>query len=331
MASINTVTGKIDSIQLGCTLIHEHLLLRSEAVAVQFPHLYDEKEIFEKAVESMKAVKKQGVDTICDPTVMGIGRDVRFLERVARETGMQIISATGIYSFNEIPPHFQNRDIDYMADVFVRDIEVGIQNTSIKAGFLKCSADAQGITPDLEKVFRAVARAQKRTGVPIMTHSHPASGNGLKQMDIFEQEGVNPKAILIGHCGDTDNLEYIHKILDKGAFIGMDRYGQPPLSYEKRNTTLMELAKKGFANRMFLSQDYCCSIDWFPADHEFFKVNPKWSMTFLLDEVIPNLRKEGVTDEQIKTMVHENVRSWFEGASETISTHGLVEKESQSI
>ncbi|QLK09333.1 putative phosphotriesterase (plasmid) [Priestia megaterium] len=330
MVSVNTVTGKVDSKQLGCTLVHEHLLLRSDSVAIQFPHLYDDQSNFLKAVEQVKAVKSQGVHTICDPTVMGIGRDIRFMERVAHETEMKIIAATGIYSYNDIPQIFQNRDINYLADVFIRDIEVGIQNTSIKAGFLKCTADAVGITEDLDKVFRAIARAQKVTGVPIMTHSHPESGNGLKQMDIFEDEGVDPKFIMIGHCGDTDNIDYITQILKRGAFIGMDRYGQAPLPYEKRNTTLIELIKKGFANRMFLSQDYCCSFDWFPPEHEFFKTYPKWSMTFLLDEVVPQLLNTGVTEEQVRTMMYDNVRCWFEGTYE-LPTIDRVIKEPNSI
>ncbi|GMX61111.1 phosphotriesterase-related protein [Paenibacillus elgii] len=312
MGFINAVTGKVDSGNLGCTLVHEHLLLRSEAVTVQFPHLYNEEELFQKAVKAVKEVQARGVKTICDPTVMGIGRDVRFLERVALETDMQIVAATGIYSFTEIPAHFQNRDIDYMAEVFIRDIEVGVQNTSIKAGFLKCSADAQGITPDLEKVFRAVARAQKRTGVPIMTHSHPSSGNGLKQLEILQEEGVNPKSIMIGHTGDTDNLDYIHQVLKYGVYIGMDRYGQGPLPSGERNKTLLELLKQGYANRMFISQDYCCSQDWY-TEEELIKILPDWSVTYLFDEVIPQLRKEGGTDEQIKTMMFENVINWFEG------------------
>lgn len=315
MATVNTVTGPVDSKDLGMTLIHEHMRVRSESVAVQFPHLYDEEREFQKAVEQVNAVKALGVKTICDPTVMELGRDIRFIERVARATGVQIIAATGIYTYHYVPPHFQNRDIDYMADLFVRDIEVGIQNTNIKAGFIKCSTDAQGITPDVEKVLRAAARAHLRTGVPIMTHSHPASGTGLQQLDIFEEEGVDPKAVLIGHCGDTDSLEYLLQVAERGPFMGMDRYGLTGrfgCSTERRNATVVELAKRGYADRMFLSQDYCCTIDWFPEEtaRQMF---PKWSMTYVLTEIIPALKEAGVTDEQIHLMMVDNARRWFEG------------------
>jgi phosphotriesterase-related protein len=311
MSTIQSVTGEIGVSELGLTLIHEHLRIRSESVFVQFPHLFDEEHEFQLAVNEVNAVKERGVKTICDPTVMELGRDIRFMEKVAHETGIQIIAATGIYSYHYIAPHFQYRNIDYMADVFVRDIETGIQNTSIKAGFLKCATDAQGITKDVEKVIRAVARSHHKTGVPIMTHSHPESGTGLKQLDILEEEGVNPKNILIGHCGDTDNIEYILKVLDRGAFIGMDRYGSNRiLEADLRNATVVELVKRGYAEQMFLSQDYCCSMDWF-SEERMKKLFPKWSMTYLLDEIIPELKKEGVTDHHIHMMMIENPQKWF--------------------
>ncbi|HZG70746.1 MAG TPA: hypothetical protein VEY51_04340 [Chondromyces sp.] len=313
MTAIHSVMGQIDSAGLGITLIHEHMRVRSESVYVQFPHLYNEEKEFIKAAEQVKKVKELGVQTICDPTVMELGRDIRFIERIARETDMQIIAATGIYSYHYIPSHFQNRDIDYMAELFVRDIEVGIQNTTIKAGFLKCATDVQGITPDVEKVIRAVARAHKQTGVPIMTHSHPASGTGLKQLDILEEEGVNPNRVLIGHTGDTDNMEYILNVLSRGAFIGMDRYGlTSECTTENRNKTVMELVKRGYSNRIFLSQDYCCTIDWYPEGLAG-KVYPKWSMSFVLEEVIPELKRHGVTEKDVKDMMVHNARRWFEG------------------
>lgn len=313
MANIQTVTGEISASQLGCTLVHEHLRVRSEAVYVQFPHIYNEEEEFARAVEQVNAAKKWGVDTICDPTVMELGRDIRFMEKVAKTTGMQIIAATGIYSYHYVPAHFQNRDVDYMASLFVHDIEVGIQNTSIKAGFLKCATDQQGITPDVEKVIRAAARAHHQTGVPIMTHSHPASGTGLMQLDILEDEGVDPGHVLIGHCGDTDDIDYILRVIDRGAYVGMDRYGiTRMIKAERRNATVVELAKRGYADRMFLSQDYCCTIDWYKAEM-VKKANPDWSMTYLFETIIPQLKEAGVTEEQIETMMAENIKKWFRG------------------
>lgn len=312
METINSVTGEIGIDQLGRTLIHEHLRTRAEAVAVQFPHLYDADEEYRLAMEQVVGVRKRGIKTIFDPSVMGLDRDVRFMKRVSEDSGVQIIAATGIFTFHYLPTRFMANDIEFMVEQFVRDIEVGVQNSDIKAGFLKCATDVPGVTPDVEKVLRAVARAHKRTGVPIMTHSVPSKENGLLQLEIFEQEGVNLNKVLIGHCGDTDNLDYLERILEKGAFVGMDRYGiTREISTEQRNATVRALIEKGYVDRMFLSQDYCCTTDALKPESLKNSKYPDWSMTFLLDKVIPSLLSQGVTEEHIKTMLEMNVKSWL--------------------
>jgi phosphotriesterase-related protein len=311
MAPIETTAGPVDDSELGLTLVHEHLRVRSESVSFQFPHLYDEANEYERAVTQVSAAMERGVKTICDPTVMEAGRDIRFMSRVVEETGIQLVASTGIYADHHVPPHFQNRDVDYMADVFVRDIEVGIQGTGIKPGFLKCCTDHQGVTDDVEKVLRATARASNRTGRPIMTHSHPQSGQGLAQMKVFEDEGVPPERVLIGHTGDTDSLDYIEELLSHGPFIGMDRYGiDIILPTDQRNATVIELAKRGYAERMMLSQDTCCTIDWFPQEL-VDATAPNWKMTYVLDEIVPALKEAGVTGEQVDQMMVEAPRRWL--------------------
>jgi phosphotriesterase-related protein len=311
VAQVSTTAGPVEDGDLGLTLIHEHLRVRSESVAVQFPHLYDEDSEYEKAVAQVSAAMERGVKTVCDPTVMEAGRDIRFMARVAEQTGIQLVASTGIYAYHYVPPHFQNRDIDYMADQFVRDVEVGIQNTEIKAGFLKCCTDHQGVTDDVEKVLRATARASNRTGRPIMTHSHPQSGQGLAQIKIFEEEGVDPARVLIGHTGDTDSLDYIEELLSHGPYIGMDRYGLDIiLPTEQRNSTVIELAKRGYADRMTLSQDACCTIDWYPAE-QVAAMAPNWHMTYVLDEIVPALKEAGLTQDQVDLMMVEAPRRWL--------------------
>ena len=149
-----------------------------------------------------------------------------------------------------------------------------------------------------------------------MTHSHPATETGLRQIEIFEQEGVDLSKVLIGHCGDTDNVDYIQRVLDCGVFIGMDRYGiSRVLSTQKRNETVLKLLEKGYENRIFLSQDYCCTTDMYKPNELKKHVHPEWSMTYLLETVIPMLKQHGVTDKQLDTMMRENVKSWFKGVN----------------
>jgi phosphotriesterase-related protein len=315
MPTVETVNGPVDADQLGRTLIHEHFRTTDEAARVQFPHMYDEDAEWDAALADANAVKEHGIETVVEPSAMFLQRDAAFSKRVADEAGIQIVLATGIYTYDHLPQPFMNRDEDALAEIFVHDIEQGIQGTEIKAAFLKCAADAPGVTPSVEKVHRACARASIRTGRPIMAHSHPSSGTGLEQMRIFEEEGVDPAKVQIAHTGDTDDLDYIEKLLERGPWIGMDRYGLDIfLTTDKRNATVLALLEKGHADRMFLSQDWCSTIDWFPPEiQQHLKENevPDWSMTFLFEKVIPTLKEGGMTDEQLDQMMVENPKRWL--------------------
>jgi phosphotriesterase-related protein len=319
MPQVQTVTGPVDADELGLTLIHEHFRGRDEASVFQWPHLHDEDAEYEQAVEQAEAVLGHGVRTVVEPTAMMLGRDLPFLQKLGRETGLQIVPCTGIYTYDHLPHFFVNRDVDFMAGVFAHDIEEGIQGTDARAAFIKIAADEPGVTDNIEKVHRAAARASLRTGAPIMAHSRPASATGPRQIEVLLEEGVDPSKIQIAHTGDTDDLDYIKQVLDTGVFIGMDRYGLPMfLPTENRNRTVLALLEQGHADRMLLSQDYVVAIDWFPEEAVEQLVGgglvqEDWSMTLLFETVIPTLREGGLTDEQLDTMMVENPRRWLAG------------------
>src|SRR4029077_10544430 len=278
MAQVPTVTGMVDAGELGTTLIHEHLRNADEAVRNQWPHVGAVKEeaphevapeqVLEIAVREAKAAVNLGVKTIGEPTAMFLGRDVEFMRRVAEETGLQVTPCTGISTYDSLPQFFMNRDPDQIAELFVHDIEEGIQGTDIKAAFIKCAADAPGVNENIEKVHRAAARASVLTGAPIMAHSRPASNTGPRQVEIFEEEGADLSKVQIAHCGDTDDLDYIEGLLEKGVWVGLDRYGLDLfLPYDKRQATAKELIlERGYADRIFLSADSVATTDWFPAN-----------------------------------------------------------------
>jgi phosphotriesterase-related protein len=225
---------------------------------------------------------------------------------VSEETGLQVVPCTGIYTYNELPQYFKNRDEDHMAEVFAHDIEQGIQGTDIKAAFLKCAVDEPGITDDVGKVLRACARASKQTGRPLMVHSHPGTRRGIEIMDVLDDEGVDPATVQIAHTGDTDDVVYIEELLERGPFIGMDRYGiDLILAADKRNETVLTLLERGHADRMFLSTDACAEFDWFPSEL-VEQATPKWKSTYLFDEIVPQLLEAGMTDEQLDQTVVEN-------------------------
>jgi phosphotriesterase-related protein len=317
MAEVQTVAGPIDAGQLGKTLIHEHFRGRDEAVAHQWPHEYDEQEEWRLCIEQANAVKEHGVTTIVEPTAMLLGRNIQLLQRIAEETGLNIVPCTGIYTYDHLPHYFENRDENAMADLFVRDIEEGIQGTDVKAAFIKCAADAPGVTANIEKVHRAAARASVRTGRPIMAHSRPASNTGPRQVEIFLEEGVAPEKIQIAHTGDTDDLDYIEGLLDKGVYIGLDRYGLPMfLPTDQRNTTTLALLERGHVERMFISQDFVVALDWFPPEAvegiiAGGLVDEDWSMTLLFEKVLPVLFEGGLTEDQLDTMLVANPARWL--------------------
>jgi phosphotriesterase-related protein len=313
--TVETVNGPIDVDELGLTLIHEHFRATDEAARFQFPHLYDEQAEWEVALADANAVKRHGVRTVVEPSAIFLNRDAAFSKRVADESGVQVILATGVYTYDHLPQVLMNRTEDELAEIFVHDIENGIQGTGIKAAFIKCAADEAGVTPGVEKVHRAAARASNQTGRPIMAHSHPKSETGLAQMRVFEEEGVDPAKVQVAHTGDTDDLEYIERLLDTGCWIGMDRYGlEIYLPTEQRQATVLALLEKGHADRMFLSQDWCSTLDYFTTEvEEQLTPNaaPNWSMTFLFEQVIPELKERGMTDEQLDQMMVENPKRWL--------------------
>jgi phosphotriesterase-related protein len=328
MAQVPTVTGMVEAEELGTTLIHEHLRNADEAVRNQWPHVGAVKEeephevapdeVYDIAVREARAAVDLGVKTIGEPTAMFLGRDVEFMRRVAEETGLQVIPCTGIYTYDYLPQFFINRDPDQIAELFVHDIENGIQGTDIKAAFIKCAADEPGVNENIEKVHRAAARASVRTGAPIMAHSRPASNTGPRQVEIFLEEGVEPGKIQIAHTGDTDDLDYIEGLLETGVWIGLDRYGLDLfLPYDKRQATTKALLERGYADRIFLSADSVATTDWFPlnvidaliaagAAHD-------WTIRIVHERVLPELREWGLTEEQERTMMVENPVSWLTG------------------
>jgi phosphotriesterase-related protein len=317
MGQVETVEGRVDERELGTVLVHEHVRFRDEAVAENWPRAYDPDAELQAALDAVGDAKKRGVDTIFDPTAMFGGRDVRFMQKVAQATGVKIAACTGIYTYDFLPHYFQNRSEDQIAALFVADIAEGIQGTDAKAAFIKCAADEPGITPNIEKVHRAAARASVQTGAPIMAHSRPASNTGPRQVEIFLEEGVAPEKIQIAHTGDTDDLDYIEGLLDKGVWIGLDRYGlELYLPMDRRNATFAELLRRGHADRIHVSQDFCATIDWFPEEAEEALIDAglvkDWSMTLVFDQVLPWLRDQGLLDAETEsTIFEENPRRWL--------------------
>jgi phosphotriesterase-related protein len=319
MATVETVRGSVDTSQLGQVLMHEHIFVLTPELMENYDTGWDEEVRVTEAIARLKELKANGIDTIVDLTVAGLGRYVPRIQRVNAETELNIIVATGLYTYNDVPHYFHFRgpgklfDVpELLTEMFVHDVKEGIAETGVKAGIFKCATDEPGVTEGVERVLRSVAQAHRATGVPISTHTHAHSRRGIDQQDIFEQEGVDLTRVVIGHSGDTTDLDYLKEVMNRGSFIGMDRFGiDVLLPFEDRVNTVAALCEQGFAGQMVLSHDAACFNDWLPQE-ALPVITPNWHYLHITRDVIPALKSRGVTDEQVKQMMVDNPRRIFE-------------------
>jgi phosphotriesterase-related protein len=320
MANVQTMRGPIDSAQLGVTLMHEHIFITSPDILMNYPEFWgDDDQHIEDAVQRLNELYDSGVHSVVDLTVVGLGRYIPRIQKVAQRTKLNIVVATGLYTYNDIPFFFHYRGPgtlgggpEVMADMFVKDIEQGIAGTGVKAGILKCATDVLGLTEGVERSLRATAQAHLRTGVSISTHTHARSHRGLDQQKVFREEGVDLSRIVIGHCGDTTEIPYLEELIDNGSYIGMDRFGiDTILPFEARVNTVVEMCKRGHAGKMVLSQDASCFSDWLEPGL-VAAILPKWDYMHIYRDVIPALKERGVTDEQVHQMMVENPKKFFD-------------------
>jgi phosphotriesterase-related protein len=323
MATVQTVRGPIDSSQLGRVLVHEHIFTMHTEYTQNYRPDFCEHESIATAVARLNELKAAGIDTIIDLTVLGLGRYVPRIEMVAAQTELNIIVATGVYTFDELPMPLRgfgaamglDDDTDPMPDLFVGDLTRGIAHTKgVRAGELKCAIDAPGLTPGVERVLRACGKANLRTGVPITVHTSAQHETGLVAQRVLADEGVDLRDVIIGHCGDSTDLDYLRRLADRGSILGMDRFGMDGLlPFEARVATIVKMIELGYLDSLTVSHDCFC---WTDAMSLEAVAALKLSYVHISHQVLPALRKAGVTERQIDAMLIDNPRRHFEGAAE---------------
>ena len=305
--------GPVDAGALGVTLSHEHVFVVMGDDNHHYPWMFDLEATRAKAIREVGEAKAGGIDTIIDLTTPDLGRDVEFVRSVAEATGMHIVVATGIW--RDVPRSFWARDLDKIADIFTREIEVGIGATSIKAGVIKVANDAGGVTPEGERVLRGAARALKRTGCPISTHHWAPERVGTRQVEIFKEEGAPMDRICIGHSADTTDVAYLESLLQAGVYLSMDRYpgaeGRP--GWRERNATVKALVERGWAHKLMLGHDYAPS----PVSAGRVSADDGEPTRYLCvtPTAVPELVRAGVSQEQIDMMMREVPRAFLSGSS----------------
>ena len=313
---VNTVKGPVSPGELGITLMHEHLAELNNSMKRCYADWFHADIFLEKIKPVFQKAKKYGLSTYVDQTAVNMGRDIRFIKRVSESCDVNIVAATGLFFYEE---SWQiDKPYEEISELFIRDIEEGCESTDIKAGMLKAATDRFGITPVKVFQLKAVARAAAITGVPVTTHTIAADRLGLEQALILEKAGVDLSKVVVGHVGDTNDLDYLEELLSMGVYLGLDRFGLEVLwPEEDRVRNLLELMDRGWINRLIISQDIPFYSDWgknsfkkFEAIRSFDNIT---GFTHIFESVLPKLKARGVSEDEIHTLLVKNPARVFHG------------------
>lgn len=315
--NIEGVFGPIDTAELGQTLMHEHITCADWSMRMNFKgRFFDFDRVAEMAAGQFGKAKALGVRTVVDGTPVNLGRDIRLIREVARRTGLNFVASTGFYYQEE--PWLAFRDEDQIFDLLMGDCTGGISDTDSRPGILKAGVARAGITPLLEKVLRATGRAARETGLSIFCHHDPSIRSGGDILDLFASCGVPAGRVILGHSGDSADLGYLTAMLERGCWLGMDRFGfcDRDLGLEPRADVIAALCARGWGHRLLLSHDLAAYLafwdswetaqnaDWLHLEEDY---------TFIHRRVLPALRERGLGQADLDGLLEDNPRAFFEG------------------
>ena len=315
MSTVETVRGPVDVSELGPALMHEHIFVLDPEALENYGRVWgssywDEEVRVADAIEKLRTLRAGGIKTLVDPTAPGLGRFIPRIERINAEVDLNIIVATGVYVFLELPSFLAYRGDDVITELFVREIREGIDDTGVKAAFLKCAVEQHGIIGDVPRVLATVAAASVETGAPVMVHTNAPARTGLLALEALTDAGVEPSKIVIAHAGDSNDLDYLRAIADTGAWLGCDRFSIAHFNPDpNRIETLAALAAEGYSDRVHLGHDAACFYD-FMVENPFF-VDEKPDYLHISKNILPALLEAGVTQPQIDQMLIENPQRFF--------------------
>lgn len=315
MTKVNTVLGPINTNDLGFTLAHEHLIVGFHGAINEFRELFVPN-VLEYVVAGLKRTKAGGVDTVVDMTTVDLGRDVEFMREASKRSGVNIIACTGWWL--DVPRFISGStgsvNAERMGDLFAREIEKGVGDTGIKAGVIKAASDVDGVTPPLEMMLRAAAKAHLKTGVPIAIHSYHPGQVARQQIAILQDEGVNLKHVKVDHANDTTDIEYLTWILELGCYLGLDRYPGRNTSSMARTKTMKALIDAGYIDRLCPSHD--CSMGYIippgKTTDEYEVGNPHRYL-YIKRVVLKELKEMGVPAVKVSRLCVTGPRNFFEG------------------
>lgn len=315
VSAVETVRGPVALADLGPTLMHEHVFVLDPEALQNYGHVWgesywDEEVRVADAIAKLQRLRAGGIRTIVDPTVIGLGRYIPRIQRVNAEVDLNIVVATGVYAFLELPGFLANRSDTVLVELLVREIREGIDDTGVKAAFLKCAVEKHGLVGDVPRILAVIAAAAVETGVPVMVHTNAPARTGLVALDSLTRAGVDPRRIVIAHAGDSNDLDYLRAIAETGASLGCDRFSIEHFNPDARRIeTLAALAAEGLADRIHLGHDAACFYDFMAHNPVFAHEHPDY--LHISTRILPALLEAGVGQEQIDEMLVANPQRFF--------------------
>ena len=306
MPHVMTVLGPVDPSELRFTLPHEHTQITLWHIQSRWDYweLTRDEELI---LEELRLFREAGGTALADLTLPGNGRDPLWLRRIAELSGLHIVMGGGWYRTAYYPPEamIDRRSVDSLADELVAEATEGVGDTGIRTGILgEVGTDKPWLTPAEERVFRAVARASRRTGLAVSTHA-VLSDVGAAELTVLEEEGIDPGRVVIGHADSYPVLDHYLSLIARGASIEFDFLGMSSQPQEKHGEgrvidLLLELLHRGHVDRVLLSQDVCHN-----AQLRRYEGN---GYTYLQTTFLPRLRERGVSQAEIDRLTIDNPR-----------------------
>jgi phosphotriesterase-related protein len=320
---VNTVTGSIEADKLGKTLMHEHFVFGYPGYEGDSTFgSFDRDKALEVGIAVAERSKSHGVNTIVDATPNDSGRNPILLKEISEKTGINIICATGYYYEGEgAPAYFKFRSLmgdaeKEIYEMMLKEVTEGIGNTGIKAGVIKLASSKDIITDYETMFFKAAAKVQKETGVVIITHTQEGT-MGAQQAELLISEGAEPSKIVIGHmCGNTD-IQYQTSVLEKGVYVGFDRFGLQGLGGSPkdifREAMTVALLSLGYGDRILFSHDTVNFLIGRPLTFppQLAEIMSNAHIGRIFEVIIPDLKRMGITDDQIEKIMINNPRNLF--------------------
>ena len=339
---IQTVTGLIAPSEMGITLPHEHLMSDGSGWFVEPADAF-EKEMAHKpvtvdilwwltyhrftnlddltcmdegeAIEEVLHFKLAGGGTVVEMSNIGLGRSPKALARISRATGLHILMGSGYYIDPSLPADMDDKSEDEIVEEIVRDIDEGVGETGICAGFIGEIGLSWPMTPNERKSLRAAARAQKLTGANLNIHPGQGEDAAMEAVGIVEELGADLTKTTLDHIDravrERDNRIALAKT---GVTLEYDLFGREgyyPMAHRKidlpndhiRINEIMDLMDLGYIEQILISQDI-----WNKTQRRRYG---GWGYAHIMDNTLPVMRAKGMTEEDIKTIMADNPARLF--------------------